>query len=74
MAQDIGKKINTHILHDKRAEYGKEIVPLIGTRLTERFGKGFASKNLNRMMQFAKEFPDVAIVVTLLEINKIMNS
>jgi predicted nuclease of restriction endonuclease-like (RecB) superfamily len=34
--------------------------------LTDEYGRGFAEKNLRRMMQFAQAYPDEAIVVTLL--------
>src|SRR4029077_12306141 len=33
--------------------------------LTADFGRGFAEKNLRRMVQFAETFPDRQIVVTL---------
>lgn len=61
----VGHRINTAILGNQRAEYAKEIVPKLAAELTELFGRSFASKNLRRMMQFAKEFEDIAIVVTL---------
>ncbi len=61
----IGKTINEHILKNKRAEYGKQIVKNIGIKLSEQYGRSFNSKNLHRMMQFAEKFPDFEIVVTL---------
>jgi len=61
----IGYKINTHILDNKRAEYGKEIVSPVATQLVEKFGRSFDLKNLYRMMQFADAFPQLEIVVTL---------
>ena len=45
----VGKRINEHILQNKRAEYGKEIVSTLSTQLTERFGSNFEEKNLRRM-------------------------
>ncbi len=33
----IGKKINEHILQNKRAEYGKEIVKTVAVQLSEQF-------------------------------------
>ena len=42
----IGKKINEHILENKRAEYGKEIVSPVATQLVEKFGKSFPGKIL----------------------------
>ncbi len=60
----IGKKINEHILENKRAEYGKQIVAPVARQLVEKFGNGFAEKNLRRMMQFASVFNEIQIVVT----------
>ena len=61
----IGKRINREILGNKRAGYGKQIVSLLATQLTEEFGKGFEPRSLRRMMQFAQEFPDLRIVSPL---------
>jgi len=61
----IGKKLNEHVLKNKRAEYGKQIVATLSTQLTERFGKGFHGRNLRRIMLFSEVFPDYDIVATL---------
>lgn len=61
----IGKRINTEVLNNKRAEYAKAIVPTVSTQLTEIFGRSFEEKNLRRMMQFAGQFADEQIVVTV---------
>ena len=62
----IGERINREILDNKRAEYGKQIVAPVVRQLQEEFGsKGFDEKNVRRMMQFAQEFPDEQIVVTV---------
>ncbi|MBI9060149.1 MAG: DUF1016 family protein [Labilibaculum sp.] len=61
----VGKKINEHVLKNKRAEYGKKIVSTLSPQLVEKFGKGFNEKNLRRMVQFADVFNDFEIVVTL---------
>ena len=34
-------------------------------RLAQKFGRGFESRNLRRMVKFAEGFPDAAIVSTL---------
>lgn len=59
----IGKRINEHVLNNKRAEYAKEIVPTLAAQLTELYGKSFEEKNLRRMMQFANLFSEHEIVV-----------
>ena len=62
----IGKRINEEVLKGERAEYGKQIVSTLSGQLSMEFGKGFAEKNLRRMMQFAIVFEDHGIVATLL--------
>ena len=61
----VGKRINDDILNNKRAEYGQQIVVNIADRLTAKYGRSYEIKNLRRMMQFAVQFPDKKIVVTL---------
>ncbi len=61
----VGRRINGHILQNKRADYGKEIVVTLSRQLTKKYGRNFEEKNLRRMLQFAEQFPDFEIVVTL---------
>ena len=61
----IGERINKEVLHDQRAEYGKAIVSTLSAQLMELYGRDFNSRNLHRMMQFAREFSDFQIVSTL---------
>lgn len=61
----IGERFNRDILHDKRDEYGKAIVSTLSAQLMDLYGKDFNSRNLHRMMQFAREFGDFQIVSTL---------
>ena len=61
----VGKRINEEILQNKRAEYGKLIVSTLSVQLTTVYGKNFVEKNVRRMMQFAEQFHDFQIVVTL---------
>ena len=59
----IGDRINTDLLNNKRAEYGKQIVSQLATQLQIQFGKrGFQERNIRRMMQFAELFNDFEIV------------
>ena len=62
----IGQRIRRDILKEKRAEYGERIVSALGTQLATEFGRGFAEKNLRRMVQLAEVFPDEKIVVALI--------
>lgn len=59
----IGERINKDFLDGRRAEYGKQIVSQLATKLQLQYGKrGFEKRNLRRMMQFASLFPDYQIV------------
>lgn len=62
----LGKKINNHVLENKRAEYGKQIVPTLSEQLVKLYGRSFTERNLRRMMQFAEEFSDITIVTSLM--------
>lgn len=63
----IGKRINEEIEGKNRTEmYGKEIVATLWRQLSEEYGAAFSEKNLRRMMQFAKAFPEKEIVVSLI--------
>jgi len=61
----IGQRIRKDILAEQRAEYGEEIVATVSRQLSAEFGRGFAEKNLRRMVQLAEAFPDSRIVATL---------
>lgn len=61
----IGYRVNETILQNKRAEYGKQIVHILSVQLESKYGRNFEVKNLRRMMQFADQFTDKEIVVTL---------
>lgn len=56
MYWQIGYKINEDILKNSRAEYGKEILQTVSTKLTEEFGQGYSYSSLTRMMKFAQYF------------------
>jgi len=62
----IGVRINSDILGNQRAEYGKQIVSTVSTQLQLLYGsKGFEQRSIRRMMQFAQRFPDEKIVSAL---------
>ncbi|MCL2072825.1 MAG: DUF1016 N-terminal domain-containing protein [Marinilabiliaceae bacterium] len=62
----IGIRINEEILQHERAEYGSQIVAVLGQQLQNAYGRGFEEKNLRRMMRFATVFQDEAIVASLM--------
>ena len=62
----IGNRINSKVLGNERAEYGKQIVSQVATQLQEEYGtKGFEERTVRRMMKFAQLFPDFQIVSPL---------
>jgi predicted nuclease of restriction endonuclease-like (RecB) superfamily len=61
----IGRRIHADVLSGERASYGEEILATLSRQLVVEYGRGFAEKNLRRMVQFAEVFPDDQIVVTL---------
>jgi predicted nuclease of restriction endonuclease-like (RecB) superfamily len=62
MFWEIGNYINTDILENKRADYGKKIVSRVATLLIEKYGRTYEIRNLRRMMQFNNQFPSFEIV------------
>lgn len=60
----IGMRVNDEILRHQRAGYGKQVIPMLAEELVGTYGKGFAEKNLRRMVQFAEVFPSEEIVVS----------
>ena len=65
MFWEVGHYINSIVLGDKRAEYGKRIVATLSPQLVERYGRSFSYDNLRRMMRFAENFNDLKIVAML---------
>lgn len=61
----IGSLVNRFVLEHKRAAYGGQIVVTLSHQLVERYGRSYEEKNLRRMLQFAEQFTDYEIVVTL---------
>lgn len=61
----IGKRINDEILQNKRADYGKQILSTLSTKLVLSYGRSFSERNLRRMIQFSEQFSDLNIVSPL---------
>ncbi len=59
---NVGKRINSDVLDNQRAQYGKEIVATLSTQLVSHYGNDYELRKLRRMMQFATVFPDFEIV------------
>ena len=61
----IGKQINEDVLLKSKADYGAAVIKSLATQLSTQYGKGWSEKQLRHCLQFAKSFPDEAIVSTL---------
>jgi hypothetical protein len=61
----VGTRLRRDILHEKRAEYGQEILPTLSAKLVPEFGQGYSARNLARMIQFAEAFPEAEVVAAL---------
>lgn len=61
----VGKRINDEILHNHRAQYGKQIISQVADALSLKYGRNFTEKNLRRMIRFYQEFTDPNILPPL---------
>ena len=61
----VGSRVNTFVLNNQRAEYGKQIVVTLSRQLQQKYGNNFEEKNFRSMLQFADKFIDVENVVIL---------
>ena len=62
---NIGQRIRTDILREKRADYGEKIFYALSRKLAVEFGEGFTERNLANMVRCAEAFPDSKILHTL---------
>ena len=65
MFWEVGQYINSIVLGNKRAAYGKKILTELATKLTAKYGRSFTERNLYRMTLFAERFPDAEILPPL---------
>jgi len=61
----IGQRVQTEVLDERRAAYGVRIVSAVGRQLEARYGRGFGEKSLRHMIRFARAFPRAEIVSAL---------
>ena len=59
---NIGKRIKEDVLFNKRAEYGKQIVKKLSSRLNNRYGKGWGFKTLQHCIRAAYIYSEEEIV------------
>jgi predicted nuclease of restriction endonuclease-like (RecB) superfamily len=63
---NVGKRTNDEILGNERAEYGKLVIDELCGQLVLEYGRGWGEKQVRRMMQFARVFPEQKNVVSLI--------
>ncbi|HAN92689.1 MAG TPA: cytoplasmic protein [Nitrospira sp.] len=61
----LGNRVRREILGQRRAQYGEQIVATVARQLVFEYGRGFAEKNLRRMILCSELFPEDQIVATL---------
>jgi len=62
---NIGERINTEILDNKRAKYGKEVIKTLSDNLTEEYGRGWSQQQIRHCLRIAETFPNNEILYTL---------
>jgi len=65
MFWEVGQYINSAVLNNERAAYGKQILMALSAKLVAKYGKSFTERNIYRMTLFAERFPDIKILPTL---------
>ncbi len=61
----VGRRLATDVLGGERAQYGSQLLDLLGQRLSKEFGSGIEARNLRRMVKFSQAFPSPQILSTL---------
>jgi DUF1016 N-terminal domain len=65
--RSVGARPRTEVLGGADcAKYGDQLINRVGNQLAQEFGRGFETKNLRRMLQFAGAFPDTEKVASLM--------
>ena len=58
----VGKRIKEDVLFNQRAEYGKQVLRNLATKLTGRYGRGWSEKHLRHCLRSADTFSEEEIV------------
>lgn len=62
---EIGQRVQTEVLQNERAGYGKQIITQLAQQLSIAYGGGWSEKQLRHCIRFSETFPDKQIVSTL---------
>jgi predicted nuclease of restriction endonuclease-like (RecB) superfamily len=54
----VGKRVREEVLGGERAEYGRQVIKGLAERLTERYGRGWSRRNLEKMIHLAEWLSD----------------
>jgi hypothetical protein len=46
MFWEVGRYVNSIVLDNERAEYGKKILPTLSAKLIAKYGKSFSERNI----------------------------
>ena len=65
MFWEVGQYINSTVLGNKRAAYGKQVLTMLSAKLVAKYGKSFVERNIYRMTLFAERFSDIEILPPL---------
>ena len=57
----VGMRIKEDVLHNARAEYGKQVVKHLSERLVKRYGSGWGFKKLQHCLRAAYTFSEAEI-------------
>ena len=62
---NIGKTIVDYLSYQPYAQYGKHFIATLSQTLTKKFGRGYTTSALSRMVNVAKIYPDKEMFATL---------
>ncbi|MDO4462284.1 MAG: PDDEXK nuclease domain-containing protein [Bacteroidia bacterium] len=60
----IGMRIQHEVLREQRAEYGEQVIKVLSTALTAKYGKGYTKSNLYNYVNFYLMWPNIFHAVT----------
>ena len=62
MYWEVGQFVNSAILDFKRADYGKQILTTLSSKLASAYGNSFSEANLYRMIKLAEVYDDFSTI------------
>jgi predicted nuclease of restriction endonuclease-like (RecB) superfamily len=62
----VGKRVHEEVLGGERAEYGQQVIKELAARLTERYGRGWSQRSIERMVGLAEAYPASGIAASMM--------